>query len=70
MEKKRQRCNLQTSFGVREIPSDTQMRKILDGGEPAALRGVLPQLWEKGRRAGGSGRFTTTLPRGHHQGTY
>jgi len=38
MEKKRQRCNLQTIFGVREIPSDTQMRKILDGVEPEALR--------------------------------
>jgi len=40
MEKKRQRCNLQTIFGVRGIPSDTQMRKILDGVEPEALRGV------------------------------
>ena len=70
MEKKRQRCNLQTIFGVREIPSDTQMRKILDGVEPEALRGVLPQLWEKVRRAGWSGRFTTTLPSGQHQGTY
>src|SRR6476469_3827498 len=69
MEKKRQRCNLQTIFGVHEIPSDTQRRKILDGVEPEALRGVLPQLWEKVRRAGWSGRFTTTLPSGQHQGT-
>src|SRR5215213_5345353 len=29
MEKKRRRCNLQTIFGVQEIPSDTQMRDIL-----------------------------------------
>jgi hypothetical protein len=70
MEKKRGRCNLQTMFGVHEIPSDTQMREILDGVKPEALRGVLPQLWEKVRRAGWGGRFTTTLPSGEHQGTY
>ena len=40
MEKKRRRCNLQTIFGVHEIPSDTQMREILDGVEPELLRGV------------------------------
>jgi hypothetical protein len=44
MEKKRQRCNLQRIFGVHAIPSDTQMREILDGVEPEALRGILPQL--------------------------
>ena len=70
MEKKRQRSNLQTMFGVHEIPSDTQMREILDGVTPEALRGVLPQLWEKVRRAGWGGRFATTLPSGEHQGTY
>src|SRR4029453_19190029 len=70
MEKKRQRCNLQTIFGVHEVPSDTQMRDILDGVEVGALRGVLPQLGEKVRRAGWGGRFTTTLPSGQHQGTY
>jgi hypothetical protein len=68
--KKRRRSNLQTIFGVQEIPSDTQMREILDGVEPETLRGVLPQLWEKVRRAGWGGRFTTTLPSGQHQGTY
>jgi hypothetical protein len=70
LAKKRQRCNLQTIFGVHEIPSDTQMREILDGVKPEAIRGVLPQLWEKVRRAGWGGRFTTTLPSGEHQGTY
>jgi DNA-binding response OmpR family regulator len=70
MEKKRQRSNLQTIFGVHEIPSDTQMREILDGVKPESIRGVLPQLWEKVRRAGWGGRFTTTLPSGEHQGTY
>ena len=70
MEKRRQRCNLQTIFGVHAVPSDTQMREILDEVKPAVLRGVLPPLWEKVRRAGWSGRFTTTLPSGEQQGTY
>jgi hypothetical protein len=43
MAKKRHRCNLRTIFGVQEIPSDTQMRELLDGvevalGESAARR--------------------------------
>jgi hypothetical protein len=70
MERKRRRCNLQTIFGVQEIPSDTQMREILDGVEVESVRGLLPQLWEKVRRAGWGGRFTTRLPSGQHQGTY
>jgi len=70
MESKRRRCNLQTIFGVHDIPSDTQMREILDRVEPEAIRSVLPQVWEKVRRAGWSGRFTTTLPSGKEQGTY
>ncbi len=70
MEKKRQRCNSQTIFGVHAIPSDTQLREILDGVAPESLRKVLPQLWEKVRRAGWSRRFTTTLPSGSRQGVY
>ena len=70
MEKKRQRCNLQTMFGVQAVPSDTQMREILDAVKPDTLRGILPQLWEKVRRAGWGRRFTTTLPSGEHHGTY
>lgn len=30
--------NLKTIYGIEEIPSDTQMRKILDGVEPETLR--------------------------------
>jgi hypothetical protein len=66
----RRRGNLQTSFGVHEVPADTQRREILDGVEPEAIRGVFPQLWEKVRRAGWGRGFTTTLPSGHHQGRY
>jgi hypothetical protein len=70
MQQKRRRCNLATIFGVHEVPSDTQMREILDGVEPEVLRALLPQVWEKVRRAGWGGRFTTALPSGRHQGTY
>ena len=70
MQQKRRRCNLETVFGVHEVPSDTQMREILDGVEIEPVRALLPQLWEKVRRAGWGGRFTTTLPSGQHQGTY
>lgn len=70
MKQKRRRCNLETVFGVHDVPSDTQMREILDGVEPEPLRALLPQLGEKVRRAGWGGRFTTTLPSGQHQGTY
>ena len=66
---KRRRCQGQTLFGGHEVPADTPRREILEGGEPDSLRGVFPQLWEKGRRAGGGGRFTTTRPSGQHQGT-
>jgi hypothetical protein len=70
MQQKRRRCNLQTIFGVHEVPSDTQMREILDGVEPEPLRALLPQLCERVRRAGWGHRFTTALPSGQHQGTY
>jgi hypothetical protein len=70
MQQKRRRCNLETIFGVHDLPSDTQMREILDGVEPEVLRALLPQMWEKVRRAGWGGRFTTILPSGQHQGTY
>jgi len=40
LEHKRRRCNLQTIFGVHEVPSDTQRREILDGVAPESLRVV------------------------------
>ena len=70
MQQKRRRCNLETIFGVSEVPSDTQMREILDDVDPEPLRAVLPRLWEKVRRAGWAARFRTTLPTGRHRGDY
>jgi len=48
MQQKRRRCNLQTIFGVHEVPSDTQMREILDGVEPSNSR-----LSQNGRKKAG-----------------
>ncbi len=57
------RCNLQTIFKVGAVPSDTQMRTILDGAPTEPLRAILPQWFEKIRRAGWAGPFKTALPR-------
>ena len=70
LQQERRRCNLRTLFGVQAVPADTQRRAMLDGGEVAALRSLVPQLGEKVRRAGWGGRFTTILPSGLHQGRY
>jgi hypothetical protein len=70
MQQRRGRCNLQTIFSVREVPSDTQIREILDGVPPELLRQVLPTLLEKVRRAGWANEFKSTVPSGSHQGDY
>ena len=70
MEKKRGRCNLNTIFGVKAVPSDTQMREILDGASPEPLRRLLPELFESVRRAGWANQYKTNLPSGKDQGDY
>lgn len=62
MAKRTGQSNLQRLFGVKEVPSDTQMRELLD--TPAAaepLRRVLPQVFEKMRRTGWTTRFVTAV---------
>ena len=39
-QQKRRRGNLQTVCGVQEVPSDPQMREILDGVAPEVLRAL------------------------------
>jgi hypothetical protein len=70
MKQCRGRCNLETIFGVHEVPSDTQMREILDGVPVELLRQVVPALFEKVRRAGWAKDFKSPLPSGFHQGDY
>ena len=70
MKQKRGRCNLETIFGVAEVPSDTQMRERLDGAPTEPLRRLLPELFEAVRRAGWAKQLTTHLPSGQDQGDY
>ena len=70
MKQRRHQCNLETIFGVREVPSDSQMREILDGVPVELIRPLLPTLFEKIRRAGWAKDFTTSLSSAGHQGTY
>jgi hypothetical protein len=70
MQHRRGRCNLETLFGVHEVPSDTQMREILDRIPPEWLRPLLPALFAKVRRAGWATEFKSTVPSGYQQGDY
>ena len=70
MKHRRGRCNLETIFGVHEVPSDTQMREILDVVPVELLRQALPELFAKVRRAGWGKEFKSTVPSGYHQGEY
>jgi hypothetical protein len=70
MKQRRHQCNLETIFGGREVPSDTQMRDIFDGVPVELIRPLLATLFEKIRRAGWAKEFTTTLASGADQGTY
>ena len=53
------RSNLERVFQVEELPSDTQMREILDGVPTEPLRRVLPQTFAQRRRVGWTTRFVT-----------
>src|SRR5215510_8028615 len=62
MESHTGQSNLQRLFGVESVPSDTQMRVLLD--DPAALaplRRVLPQVFEKMRQTGWTARLVTEV---------
>jgi hypothetical protein len=61
MKQHRHQGNLETSFGVREVPSDTQRRDILDGVPVALMRPWFAALCEKIRRVGWAKEFTPTL---------
>jgi hypothetical protein len=61
MQKRTGRSNLERVFQVEEIPSDTQMREILDGVPTEPLRRVLPQTFEQMRRVGWMSRFVTEV---------
>src|SRR5215831_8022964 len=70
MQQRRGRCNLETIFGGHEVPSDSQMREILDGVPVELLRQVLPALFAKVCRVGWATDFKSLVPSGYHQGEY
>ena len=70
MKQKRGRSNLETIFQVKSVPSDTQMREILDEVRPESLRQLLPKLFDKVRRAGWAEQYKTKLPSGKNKGSY
>ena len=61
MKRQTGQSNLERVFQVAEIPSDTQMREILDGVPTEPLRQVLPQTFEQMRRVGWTARFVTEV---------
>ncbi len=70
MKQKRGRCNLETLFGVRQLPSETQMRDLLDQVDSQEVRKLLPIFFERMRRAGWASQYQTTLDNGKDAGTY
>ena len=61
MKQQTGQSNLEQVFRVVAIPSDTQMREILDGVPPEPLRRVLPHTFEQMRRVGWTVRFVTAV---------
>ena len=61
MKKQRGRSNLERVFGIKDVPSDTQMREILDGVPPEQLRQVLPEVFQRMQRTGWTVRFVTRV---------
>lgn len=70
LKKKQGRSNLETMFGVREVPSQTQLRETLERVEPEAARGLMPMLFEKIRGAGWAAQFQSEVSSGSDAGKY
>jgi hypothetical protein len=54
------RSNLETIFSVKDVPSDTQLRDILDGAPFEPLRRLLVVIFERYRRSGWAWEFRTS----------
>jgi hypothetical protein len=61
MKERTGQSNLERVFGVVALPSDTQMREILDGVRTEPVRRILPQTFEQMRRVGWTARFVTAV---------
>ena len=61
LKKKHGHANLETMFGVTDLPSDSQMRTLLDGATVEPLREVLTETFERMRRVGWTAKFVTEV---------
>jgi hypothetical protein len=61
MKQQTGQSNLERRFGVVALPSDTQMREIVDGVPTDPLRRLLPQAFEQMRRVGWTARLVTEV---------
>ena len=61
MKKRHGRANLETMFGVSDLPSDAQLRTLLDGATVEPLRDVLTETFERMRRTGWAAKFVTEV---------
>ncbi len=60
LKKRSGRCNLETIFSVEDVPSDTQLREILDPAPFQPLRRLLGTIFERYRRSGWLTEFGTS----------
>jgi len=70
MKQKRGRCNLETLFAVGQLPSETQMRDLLDDTDAKEVRKLLPIIFERMRRAGWLSDYQTRIEDGKQAGSY
>ncbi len=61
MKKKLGQSNLERVFELEDLPSDTQLREILDGVATEPLRQMLPKLFEQMRRTGWTVQLVTEV---------
>lgn len=60
-QKKRGKQNLQTLFAVKEVPSDNQIRNLLDPLEPTEFAPQDEWIWQQLSRLGGLAPYQTSL---------
>ncbi|MCI0550839.1 MAG: hypothetical protein L0287_07785 [Anaerolineae bacterium] len=61
LKQKTGQSNLERVFAIEDVPSDTQMREIIDGVPTEPVRRVLPELFERMRRTGWTVRLVTSV---------
>ena len=70
MQKKFERTNLESIFGVKRVPKESQMRERLDQVKWAGVRLLLPQIFEQVRRRGWLIEWRNEIRTGREKGFY